>query len=94
MGASQRLACSRVKPARPAQSSSWSWPIFWMAKYWAMGMKSGERVAGSSAGADHIRSLDDPARNFEKPEALDDLVVIDLSRGCKLSSARYQGESS
>ena len=29
--------------------------------------------------ADHIRALDDPAKNFEKPEALDDLTVIDLS---------------
>lgn len=43
-----------------------------------------------AAWADHIRSLDDPARNFEKPEALDDLVVIDLSSrsmaGCYCSS--------
>jgi len=29
--------------------------------------------------ADHIRSLDDPAKNFDKPEALDDLTIIDLS---------------
>ncbi|MEI7639379.1 MAG: CoA transferase [Syntrophus sp. (in: bacteria)] len=29
--------------------------------------------------ADHIRSLDDPAKNYEKPEALDDLTIIDLS---------------
>jgi len=40
--------------------------------------------------ADHIRSLDDPAKNFEKPEALDDLVVLDLSSrnmaGCFCSS--------
>ena len=40
--------------------------------------------------ADHIRSLDDPAKNFEKPEALDDLVVIDISSrsmaGCYCSS--------
>jgi len=28
--------------------------------------------------ADHVRSLDDPTKNFEKPEALDDLVVLDL----------------
>ena len=43
-----------------------------------------------AAWADHIRSLDDPAKNFEKPEALDDLVVIDLSSrsmaGCYCSS--------
>ena len=40
--------------------------------------------------ADHIRSLDDPAKNYEKPEALDDLVVIDISSrsmaGCYCSS--------
>ena len=40
--------------------------------------------------ADHVRSLDDPAKNFEKPEALDDLVVLDLSSrsmaGCFCSS--------
>ena len=40
--------------------------------------------------ADHIRSLDDPAKNFEKPEALDDLVVLDVSSrsmaGCYCSS--------
>lgn len=40
--------------------------------------------------ADHIRSLDDPAKNFEKPEALDDLLVLDLSSrsmaGCYCSS--------
>jgi len=40
--------------------------------------------------ADHIKSLDDPAKNFEKPEALDDLVVIDVSSrsmaGCYCSS--------
>ena len=40
--------------------------------------------------ADHIRSLDDPAKNFEKPEALDDLVILDLSSrsmaGCYCSS--------
>jgi crotonobetainyl-CoA:carnitine CoA-transferase CaiB-like acyl-CoA transferase len=40
--------------------------------------------------ADHIRSLDDPAKNSEKPEALDDLVVIDVSSrsmaGCYCSS--------
>jgi crotonobetainyl-CoA:carnitine CoA-transferase CaiB-like acyl-CoA transferase len=40
--------------------------------------------------ADQIRSLDDPAKNFEKPEALDDLVVLDLSSrsmaGCYCSS--------
>ncbi|HRT27833.1 MAG TPA: CoA transferase, partial [Syntrophales bacterium] len=40
--------------------------------------------------ADHIRSLDDPAKNFEKPEALDDLVVLDVSSrsmaGCFCSS--------
>ena len=40
--------------------------------------------------ADHIRSLDDPVKNFEKPEALDDLVVLDLSSrsmaGCFCSS--------
>ncbi len=29
--------------------------------------------------ADHIRSLDDPAKNYEKPEALGDLTIIDLS---------------
>ena len=43
-----------------------------------------------AAWADHIRSLDDPAKSFEKPEALDDLVVIDLSSrsmaGCFCSS--------
>ena len=43
-----------------------------------------------AAWADHIRSLDDPAKSFEKPEALDDLVVIDLSSrsmaGCYCSS--------
>ncbi|HOK06767.1 MAG TPA: CoA transferase [Syntrophales bacterium] len=43
-----------------------------------------------AAWADHIRSLDDPAKNFEKPEALDDLVVLDLSSrsmaGCFCSS--------
>ena len=40
--------------------------------------------------ADHIRALDDPAKAFEKPEALDDLVVLDLSSrsmaGCYCSS--------
>jgi len=40
--------------------------------------------------ADKIRSLDDPAKAFEKPEALDDLVVLDLSSrsmaGCFCSS--------
>ena len=40
--------------------------------------------------ADHVRSLDDPTKNFEKPEALDDLVVLDLSSrsmaGCFCSS--------
>ena len=40
--------------------------------------------------ADHIKSLDDPATNFEKPEALDDLIVIDVSSrsmaGCYCSS--------
>ena len=40
--------------------------------------------------ADHVRSLDDPANNFEKPEALDDLVVLDISfrsmAGCYCSS--------
>jgi crotonobetainyl-CoA:carnitine CoA-transferase CaiB-like acyl-CoA transferase len=40
--------------------------------------------------ADNIRSQDDPAKNFEKPEALDDLVVIDISSrsmaGCYCSS--------
>ena len=40
--------------------------------------------------ADHIRSLDDPAKNFEKPEALDDIVVLDVSSrsmaGCYCSS--------
>jgi crotonobetainyl-CoA:carnitine CoA-transferase CaiB-like acyl-CoA transferase len=40
--------------------------------------------------ADHVRSQDDPANNYEKPEALDDLVVIDLSSrsmaGCYCSS--------
>ena len=40
--------------------------------------------------ADHIKSQDDPAKNFEKPEALDDLVVIDISSrsmaGCYCSS--------
>lgn len=43
-----------------------------------------------AAWADYIRSLDDPAKNFEKPEALDDLVVLDLSSrsmaGCFCSS--------
>ena len=43
-----------------------------------------------AAWADNIKSLDNPARNFEKPEALDDLVVIDLSSrsmaGCFCSS--------
>lgn len=40
--------------------------------------------------ADHIRALDDPLKNFEKPEALDDLVILDLSSrsmaGCYCSS--------
>jgi crotonobetainyl-CoA:carnitine CoA-transferase CaiB-like acyl-CoA transferase len=40
--------------------------------------------------ADHIRSEDDPAKNYEKPEALDDLVVLDVSSrsmaGCYCSS--------
>jgi CoA:oxalate CoA-transferase len=40
--------------------------------------------------ADHIRAIDDPAKNFEKPEALDDLIVLDLSSrsmaGCYCSS--------
>ena len=40
--------------------------------------------------ADQIRSLDDPAKNYEKPEALDDLVVLDISSrsmaGCYCSS--------
>lgn len=40
--------------------------------------------------ADHIRSLDDPAKAFDKPEALDDLVILDLSSrsmaGCYCSS--------
>jgi crotonobetainyl-CoA:carnitine CoA-transferase CaiB-like acyl-CoA transferase len=43
-----------------------------------------------AAWADHVRSMDDPAKSFEKPEALDDLVVIDLSSrsmaGCFCSS--------
>ncbi|MBW2618943.1 MAG: CoA transferase [Deltaproteobacteria bacterium] len=43
-----------------------------------------------AAWADQIRSLDDPAKAFEKPEALDDLVVLDLSSrsmaGCYCSS--------
>jgi len=43
-----------------------------------------------AAWADHIRAQDDPAKNFEKPEALDDLVVLDLSSrsmaGCYCSS--------
>ncbi|MFB3926738.1 MAG: CaiB/BaiF CoA transferase family protein [Syntrophales bacterium] len=40
--------------------------------------------------ADFIRAQDDPAKNYEKPEALDDLVVLDLSSrsmaGCYCSS--------
>jgi len=40
--------------------------------------------------ADKIRSMDDPAKNFEKPEALDDIVVLDVSSrsmaGCYCSS--------
>lgn len=40
--------------------------------------------------ADMIRSLDDPAENYKKPEALDDLIVLDLSSrsmaGCFCSS--------
>lgn len=40
--------------------------------------------------ADKIKSLDDPAENYKKPEALDDLVVLDLSSrsmaGCFCSS--------
>ena len=40
--------------------------------------------------ADKIRALDDPVRNDEKPEALDDLVVLDISSrsmaGCYCSS--------
>ncbi len=40
--------------------------------------------------ADHIRQLDDPAKAFMKPEALNDLVVLDLSSrsmaGCYCSS--------
>lgn len=43
-----------------------------------------------AAWADHIRALDDPAKAFDKPEALDDLVVLDLSSrsmaGCYCSS--------
>lgn len=43
-----------------------------------------------AAWADHIRSLDDPAKSFEKPEALDELLVLDLSSrsmaGCFCSS--------
>ncbi len=43
-----------------------------------------------AAWADHVRGQDDPAKNFEKPEALDDLVVIDISSrsmaGCYCSS--------
>jgi crotonobetainyl-CoA:carnitine CoA-transferase CaiB-like acyl-CoA transferase len=40
--------------------------------------------------ADHIRGLDDPEKSFEKPEALDDIVILDLSSrsmaGCYCSS--------
>ncbi|MFA7464735.1 MAG: CoA transferase, partial [Syntrophales bacterium] len=40
--------------------------------------------------ADYIRALDDPAKNYEKPEALDDILVLDLSSrsmaGCYCSS--------
>ncbi len=40
--------------------------------------------------ADHIRSLDDPAKNYAKQEALDDIVVLDISSrsmaGCYCSS--------
>lgn len=40
--------------------------------------------------ADHIRSQDDPVKAHEKPEALDDLVVLDISSrsmaGCYCSS--------
>jgi crotonobetainyl-CoA:carnitine CoA-transferase CaiB-like acyl-CoA transferase len=40
--------------------------------------------------ADHIRDLDDPEKSFEKPEALDDIVILDLSSrsmaGCYCSS--------
>jgi crotonobetainyl-CoA:carnitine CoA-transferase CaiB-like acyl-CoA transferase len=40
--------------------------------------------------ADRIKSLDEPAKNFEKPEALDDIVVLDVSSrsmaGCYCSS--------
>ena len=40
--------------------------------------------------ADHVRALDDPEKSFEKPEALDDIVILDLSSrsmaGCYCSS--------
>ncbi len=40
--------------------------------------------------ADRVRALDDPGKSFEKPEALDDIVVLDLSSrsmaGCYCSS--------
>jgi crotonobetainyl-CoA:carnitine CoA-transferase CaiB-like acyl-CoA transferase len=40
--------------------------------------------------ADHIRDLDDQEKSFEKPEALDDIVILDLSSrsmaGCYCSS--------
>jgi crotonobetainyl-CoA:carnitine CoA-transferase CaiB-like acyl-CoA transferase len=54
-------------------------------------MKMKERKRPSWADwADNIRSLDDPAKAFEKPEALDDLVILDLSSrsmaGCFCSS--------
>ncbi|HYA42607.1 MAG TPA: CoA transferase [Syntrophobacteraceae bacterium] len=51
-----------------------------------------ERKKGKNAStwADRIKSFDDPAKAFEKPEALDDLVVLDISSrsmaGCFCSS--------
>ena len=54
-----------------------------------MKMKEQKRT-GWADWADHLRSLDDPANASEKPEALDDLVVLDLSSrsmaGCFCSS--------
>jgi crotonobetainyl-CoA:carnitine CoA-transferase CaiB-like acyl-CoA transferase len=40
--------------------------------------------------ADHVRAQDDPENNYQKPEALDDIIILDLSSrsmaGCYCSS--------
>jgi hypothetical protein len=42
-------------------------------------MKENYKRPKWAAWADHIRAIDDPTRNYEKPEALAGLVVLDVS---------------